>query len=168
MSINTPSDESGYKPPFVVDAVIHAFNLTAENTRTPLADDMRAMTYGLVALTGDADKMPLEEFLRDWTIEDLAELTFAQSDVHVGVYHGVPWYDYFADGFSANEKGMEMRRRWPDRVMFYGTLDPLQPDAVDRVEYLVKEGGAVASSSTLRIGTMRTGLSSRSSLILTR
>lgn len=140
--MTTPTSSPEQRPPFIVDAVIHAFNLTTANTRTPLANDILNMTYGLVAMTGDAEHISQDDFLRDWTIEELADVTFAQSDVHIGVFHGVPWWDYFTDGFCDNDKGIEMRRRWPDRVMFYGTLDPLRPDAVDQAEYLVREGGA--------------------------
>jgi uncharacterized protein len=140
--VRETTGEREYKAPFVVDAVIHAFNLTEENTRTPLAQDFLAMTYGLVALTGDAEHITQEDFLRNWTAEDLADVVFAQSDVDLGVFHGVPWFDYFHDGFCANEKGIEMLRRWPDRVMFYGTLDPLRPDAVEQATYLVEEAGA--------------------------
>ncbi|MFH5821868.1 amidohydrolase family protein [Georgenia sp. AZ-5] len=141
-STPTPDAATG-KPKLVVDGVLHAFNFTRENVLTPLADDILRNSYGGLALTGDNELIGPEDFLRNWTVEELAHLAFVESDIDVGVFHGVPWFDYFADGFVDNAKGIEMRRRWPNRVLFYGTVDPLRPDAVEQVEYLVREGGAI-------------------------
>ena len=137
------TDQSAtYKPPFVVDAVLHAFNLLPSNARNPRVRDSGRGIYSLLAMTGDGDKITPEDFVRDWSIEELADMVFAQSEVDVGVYHGIPWFDYFYDGFSPNEKGIEMRRRWPNRVMFYGSVDPLQPGAADKARELIVEHGA--------------------------
>lgn len=131
-----------YRPPFVVDGVLHAFNLLPENARNPWVRDSGLGIYSLLAQTGDAGRISVDDFVRDWSIEELADMVFAESDCHIGVYHGIPWYDYYYDGFSPNEKGIEMRRRWPDRVMFYGSVDPLQPGAADKARELVVEHGA--------------------------
>lgn len=130
--------------PLVVDAVLHAYNLDDSNARNPIAASFAGASYGMIQLTGHQDLMSMEEFCHDWTIEELAETVFVESDVDLATYHGVPLRDYFYDGMSSNEKGIEMHRRWPDRVLFYGAVNPLDgPKALEEAEYLVREGGAI-------------------------
>jgi predicted TIM-barrel fold metal-dependent hydrolase len=130
--------------PLIVDAVIHAYNLDEDNVLNDVADGIRRVTNDVRYLTGDDDDVVSREmYNRDWQIDELADLVFTESEVDIGVYHGVPWKDYFRDGMVSNEKGAEMVRRWPNRVYFYGTLDPLkEPDPVAEVDRLVGESGA--------------------------
>lgn len=136
------SEAPGHRPELIVDAVLHPYNFSPGNARNEIAATFGPGTYAILSVTGDDELISREEYLKDWTIDELADIVFTESDTDLAVYHGVPWFDYFNDGLVSNEKGIEMRRRWPDRVMFYGTLDPLREDAVETVEYLVKEAGA--------------------------
>jgi predicted TIM-barrel fold metal-dependent hydrolase len=130
---------------FVIDAVLHAYNFDESNFRNDLARSFPGLSYGMVLTTGDQDLIS-EDLYRshDWTIDELAELAFVESDVDLAVYHGVPLDDYFHDGLSSNDKGIEMSRRWPDRVKFYAAVNPLEGHAaVEKAEHYVKEYGAI-------------------------
>jgi predicted TIM-barrel fold metal-dependent hydrolase len=135
---------SDSEPRIIVDAVIHAYNLEEDNVLNDVADGIRRVTNDVRYLTGDTDDIVSRElYNRNWQIDELADLVFTESEVQVGVYHGVPWKDYFRDGMVSNEKGAEMVQRWPNRVYFYGTLDPLkEKDPVAEVDRLVNELGA--------------------------
>lgn len=57
--------------------------------------------------------------------------------------HSLPIYDAFHDGLVSIEKGAELKRRWPDRIIWYAAVDVLQGEkALDAMEYQVKELGA--------------------------
>src|SRR5258708_4755389 len=133
---------SGY---FIVDAVIHAFNFDPANARVDIAKDTAALSYGMVKMTGDEDKVSAENWMIDWSGEQLAELMFMESDVAIGVHHTVPSFDYYWEGLVSNEKAFAMCAKWPDRVKFYGSFEP--DDDYSRsaqlVDHLIKDCGAV-------------------------
>lgn len=131
--------------PVVIDAVVHAYNLLETNARNEAARTFVRATYGMVSLTGHKGFIGPEDYSRDWGIEELAQLLFVESDVDVATYHAVPLDDYFYDGMVSNEKGIEMRRRWPDRVLFYGAVNALEEPkkVLEHAKYLVEEAGAV-------------------------
>jgi uncharacterized protein len=131
--------------PFIVDATIHAYNLTPENAKSDIARSFLEATYGMVAYTGHKTKMSEADYARDWDIDSLAKLVFVESDVDLAVYHATPLDDYFWDGLTSNEKGIEMHRRWPDRVLFFGGVNGAgrAEDILERARYLVEECGAV-------------------------
>ena len=127
----------------VIDAVLHAYNLTDDNYRDETAKSLASATYGLLHLTGDAGLISEQEYNHDWSVDEVAQLAFVESDIDLAVYHGVPLDDYFRDGLSSNEKGVEMKRRWPERVMFYGAINPFEGEAaLEKAEFFVKECGA--------------------------
>lgn len=127
----------------IIDGVIHGYNFDESNFRNSISRSYGESSYGMIYATGDESRISLEQYMRDWSIEELAELVFSESETDVAVYHGLPLDGYFYDGLSSNAKGIEMARRWPHRVLFYGALNPLADDAVQRAEELVVEGGAI-------------------------
>jgi uncharacterized protein len=131
----------------VIDAVVHAANLSDSN----IVDELRPMSepllhgaYGLHEMLSPEDHtLPPDQFLRDWSSEDLEQILFAESDVDFAVYHSLPLHDFFKDGFSDIKKGVEMKRRSPKRVDLHAAVNPLEgKKALDDVEYYVKELGA--------------------------
>jgi uncharacterized protein len=130
---------------FVFDAVVHAYNFDPDNARSDLARSFLAVTHGMVKFTGHSANIPSEDYARNWSVEELARLLFVESDVDVATYHATPLDDYFFDGLTSNEKGIEMRRRWPDRVLFYGGVNAAADpgEVLERGRSLVEEGGAV-------------------------
>lgn len=130
---------------FVIDAVVHAYNFHDDNFRSDLAASFAGLSYGMVLTTGDQDHVSQEAYsTHDWSVDELAEMVFVESDVDMAIYHGVPLDDYFFDGLSSNEKGIEMVKRWPDRVRWYTGVNPLDGKAaLEKAEHDVKENGAI-------------------------
>ena len=138
------NDAYGTHDDFVIDAVLHAYNFSDENFKNELAQSFAGLSYGLVLTTGDEGLISPERHRRNWSIEEIAELTFVESDVDMAVHHGVPLDDYFHDGLSSNEKSIEMHRRWPNRVQWYVGINPLEGrQAVETATEAVTEHGAI-------------------------
>lgn len=130
---------------FVIDGVVHAYNFNENNFRSDLAASFAGLSYGMVLTTGDQEQVSQEVYSsHNWSIDELAEMVFVESDVDMAVYHGVPLDDYFFDGLSSNEKGIEMAKRWPNRVRWYTAVNPLEGmAALEKAEHDVKELGAI-------------------------
>jgi uncharacterized protein len=131
----------------VVDAVVHAGNVTKENVAEPIqpmADSLLEGIYGLHAmLSPESHRLPPEKLLRDWSGEELERLLFLESDVDLCDYHSLPLDDFFVDGFVRFEKGVEMQRRSPQRVCLHAAVNPLEgPRALEQVEHSIRELGA--------------------------
>jgi predicted TIM-barrel fold metal-dependent hydrolase len=130
---------------FVIDAVVHAYNFNDDNFRSDLARSFAGLSYGMVMTTGDQDRVSQDVYSsHDWSIDEIAEMTFVESDVDMAIYHGVPLDDYFFDGLSSNQKGIDMAQRWPDRVRWYTGVNPLDGKAaLEQAEHHVKDLGAI-------------------------
>ena len=131
----------------VVDAVVHAGNVTKENVAEPIrpmADPLIEAVYGLHAmLSPEEHRLAPEEFLRDWSGEELERVLFLESDVDVCDYHSLPLDDFFVDGLVRFEKGVEMQRRSPQRVCLHAAINPLEGlRALEQVEHSIRELGA--------------------------
>src|SRR5438093_13501760 len=95
----------------VVDAVVHAYNWSPENYANELAAGFAQGGYGFHALLSPPNdyKLDADEFLIDWSAEQIERVLFLESDVDVGVYHGTPLDDYFNDGLVALQKGAALK-----------------------------------------------------------
>ena len=116
---------------FVIDGVAHAYNFDISNNVLPASTELFAeMTYKQHLLYSPRDPgrylQTKDEFLQSCKPEWVAHALFSESPVDMAVYHAVPLYDFFKDGLSSLEKGVEMKQRWPDRVLLYGTCNPLE------------------------------------------
>ena len=129
---------------FVIDAVLHAYNFSDENFKNELAQSFAGLSYGLILTTGDEGLISPEQHRRNWSNDELAEITFVESDVDMAVHHGVPLDDYFYDGLSSNEKARDMHLRWPNRVQWYVGINPLEGRAaLEKATEAVTEHGAI-------------------------
>jgi uncharacterized protein len=131
----------------VVDAVVHAANPTRENVAPaiePMAEPLLDAVYGLHSmLSPESHRLPPEEFLRDWSAEDLASVLFLESDVDVCDHHSLPLDDFWVDGLVRQEKGIELKRLAPQRVCVHAAINPLEgKKALERVEHSIREDGA--------------------------
>jgi uncharacterized protein len=129
--------------PFVVDAVIHAYNFLESNMVTTNGD-MDEFRYGVfkhhTMFSPQDERFHLtpEEFIDDWAPDTLAHSVFAESQVDMAVYHTVPMYDFWKDGSSALAKGISMKEKHPDRVLVYGAVNPLDTrDALEQARHQV-------------------------------
>jgi predicted TIM-barrel fold metal-dependent hydrolase len=111
---------------FVIDAVVHAFNLHPDNYAVPEhARDIAAQVLGAMSATPPDLLLSPESIMRDWPIEDTTSMLFHESVTDVAIYHPTPIYA-FKDGFSSIDKGVEAITKWPNRyVGAYAAVDPL-------------------------------------------
>jgi predicted TIM-barrel fold metal-dependent hydrolase len=113
----------------VIDGIIHAYNLDPSNYANRHAAIVSELIVGMVsAMSRPGFVAPRDVYLRDWSIEDTAKLVFTESDTDLAVYHVLP-LNAFRDGMCSFEKAVEARRRWPNRIVCYCGVDPLQGDA---------------------------------------
>jgi uncharacterized protein len=112
---------------FVIDTVIHAFNLSKENLAHPrYAEAINELILGVTGIVPPGYGLPRDAVIRDWPIDDAANMLFRESHTDVAVYHPVPIFAY-KDGQSAFPKGVDAITRWPDRFIgMYVSLDPLR------------------------------------------
>ena len=132
---------------FVFDSVTHLYNMSAGNARNSGGDMFNQHLFAFHgALTPPGNRVLTDkEFLRDWDIDTVANIVFAESDTDILAAQPLPLTDFFYDGLSDWQKCAEMARRYPQRVIPWGTVNPLEGHkALDLMEVQVKEYGVKA------------------------
>jgi predicted TIM-barrel fold metal-dependent hydrolase len=132
---------------FVFDCVAHVFNFEKENAFGQPGQMFSNHLYAFhAALTPSGETvMPPERFLRNWSVDEIDEMVFGQSDTDMLVAMPLPLTDLFHDGLSAWERCAELAARRPDRTVFWGSVNPLEGKrALDLMERQVEEFGAKA------------------------
>jgi uncharacterized protein len=131
----------------VFDGVAHVFNFDGKNALGPAGEMFNNHLYAFHAtLTPEGRTvLPPEEFLRQWTVEEIDEMVYRQSDTDMLVAMPLPLTDLFRDGLSPWEECAELARRNPERTVFWGSVNPLEGRrALDLMERQVGEFGAKA------------------------
>ena len=131
----------------VFDGVAHVFNFEKKNAFGPAGEMFINHLYAFHAtLTPEGEPvMPAEEFLRQWTVEDIDRMVYEESGTDMLCAMPLPLTDLFRDGLSPWEECAELARRNPDRTMFWGSVNPLEGRrALDLMERQVGEFGAKA------------------------
>ena len=112
---------------FIADGVVHGYNWSEPNWRIPEA--RYAAEGGFGAHHGLQPNpqcwLNQEEFRHDWQIAELEEAAFLELGCDIICYHGTAINDLWHDGHSADHKGVEWKRREPNRVVYYGGVNPL-------------------------------------------
>lgn len=129
---------------FVFDSVTHLYNMSAANVKNSGGELFNKHLYGFHAyLTPPGEKVLTEgEFLRDWDVDPVANMVFAESDTDMLVAQPLPLTDFYHDGLSDWQKCSEMAKRYPNRIVAWGTVNPLEGSkATDLMELQVKEHG---------------------------
>lgn len=109
----------------VVNAVGHAYNLSAANARGPVGAMVRDGFYGIHAHFNPPEVvLPPELFQVDQSPELLARTHFLESDVDLVVWHTLRLDSLFDDGLCSHAKAVELVRRWPQRFVTYLGIDP--------------------------------------------
>jgi hypothetical protein len=135
----------------VFDGVAHVFNFDKKNALGPAGEMFQNHLYAFHAtLTPEGEPvMPAEEFLRQWTVDDIREMVYGQSSTDLLCAMPLPLTDLFKDGLSPWEECAELASRRPDRTVFWGSVNPLEGRrALDLMERQVGEFGPRRSSST--------------------
>ncbi len=132
---------------FVINGVVHAFNAAWSNIRDPDSATGRSF-YERISLyhkkfsPANEYRLSPEEYSKDHSIESLAHALFAESPCDMAIFHSIPLYDFFKDGLVAWEKGVEMKRKYPNRILHYGRLVTLDVTrALADLEFQIKEHG---------------------------
>jgi uncharacterized protein len=113
----------------VIEAVAHAHNFSPSNYASKHTAMIVEGGYGVGAsLSKPGFRPPREQYLRDWSIEEVANMLFLESDTDLAVYHVLPIKAY-KDGGCRLEKGIEANERWPDRFITYCGVDPMEGQA---------------------------------------
>jgi hypothetical protein len=132
---------------FVFDGVAHPFNFTEKNVYDRAGEMFRQHLYAFhQVLTPDTEpKLSAEQYLKDWTPADIQEMVFEHSDTDMLVAMPLPLTDLFRDGLSPWEDCAELASRSPERIIFWGSVNPLEGrKALDLMERQVGEFGAKA------------------------
>jgi predicted TIM-barrel fold metal-dependent hydrolase len=131
----------------VFDGVAHVFNFEKKNALGPAGEMFINHLYAFHAtLTPEGEPvMPAEEFLRQWTVDDIDEMVYRNSSTDMLCAMPLPLTDLFRDGLSPWEECAELAGRNPDRTVFWGSVNPLEGRrALDLMERQVGEFGAKA------------------------
>jgi hypothetical protein len=131
----------------VFDGVAHVFNFDKKNALGPAGEMFINHLYAFHnVLTPEGQTLlPPEEFLRQWTVDDIDEMVYRNSATDMLVAMPLPLTDLFRDGLSPWEECAELARRTPDRTVFWGSVNPLEGrHALDLMERQVGEFGAKA------------------------
>jgi uncharacterized protein len=132
---------------FVFDGVAHLFNADLKNALGRPGEMFARHLYAFhAALTPEGQTVLTDtEWLKQWDIGEIRELVFDQSDTDMLVSMPLPLTDLFKDGLSPWEECAELASRDPDRIVFWGTVNPLEGRrALDLMEIQVHEFGAKA------------------------
>ena len=131
----------------VFDGVAHVFNFEKKNALGPAGEMFNNHLYAFHAtLTPEGQTvLPPEEFLRQWTVDEIDEMVYRQSDTDMLCAMPLPLTDLFRDGLSPWEECAELASRNPDRTVFWGSVNPMEGRrALDLMERQVGEFGAKA------------------------
>jgi predicted TIM-barrel fold metal-dependent hydrolase len=120
---------------FVIDGVAHAFDMSDDNLAYPeYADPLRRLQADFFAGMPAGYDLESQATMKDWQVDDTANLLFRESFTDVAVFHPTP-ISFFHDGLSGFHKAVEATTRWPNRfVGSYIAVDPLQPDPLGEME----------------------------------
>jgi uncharacterized protein len=131
----------------VFDGVAHVFNFEKKNALGPAGEMFINHIYAFHnVLTPEGQPvLPAEEFLRQWTVDEIDEMVYGHSTTDMLVAMPLPLTDLFRDGLSPWEECAELANRRPDRTVFWGSVNPLEGRrALDLMERQVGEFGAKA------------------------
>ena len=131
----------------VFDGVAHVFNFEKKNALGPAGEMFINHLYAFHAtLTPEGQTvLPAEEFLRQWTVDDIDEMVYGHSSTDMLCAMPLPLTDLFRDGLSPWEECAELASRRPDRTVFWGSVNPLEGRrAIELMERQVGEFGAKA------------------------
>jgi predicted TIM-barrel fold metal-dependent hydrolase len=125
---------------FVIDGVAHAFNMSEENFADAryagAVNDLQSALFGSQPPGYDLEPAAT---IKDWPVDDTANILFRETYTDVAIFHPVPIY-FYKDGLSGFHKAVEATERWPQRFIgSYCTVDPLRPDALAEVERQVEQ-----------------------------
>jgi uncharacterized protein len=134
---------------FIFDNVIHVYDMSDANLRKDRSDAAGAREQ-LLESGRRSRFVPYTstmEFAKRWTTEEMYSMIFVDAPTDMAMAQVVPLFDWYEDFFAPVYAQHAMAAAYPDRVLFCGGVDPLYrglADALDQIEYQVKELGAAS------------------------
>lgn len=132
---------------FVFDGVAHAFNFDKKNAFGRPGEMFIDHLYAFHSVLTPADRTVLtpEQYCRKWSVEEIKRMVLEESDTDMLIAQPLPLTDLFHDGLSPWEECAELARLDPERIVFWGSVNPMEGRrALDLMEVQVKEYGAKA------------------------
>ena len=132
---------------FVFDGVAHPFNFEADNAYGPAGQMFSNHLYAFhtVLTPQGLPLMSAEEFLHKWTVEEIHEMVYGNSDTDMLVAMPLPLTDLYRDGLSPWTECAKLVQLDPERTVMWGTVNPLEGKAaLDDLTRQVEEYGAKA------------------------
>lgn len=132
---------------FVFDGVAHAFNFDKKNAFGRAGEMFIDHLYAFHSVLTPADRTILtaDQYCRKWSVEEIKRMVLDESDTDMLIAQPLPLTDLFYDGLSPWEECAELARLDPERIVFWGSVNPLEGRrALDLMEVQVKEYGAKA------------------------
>lgn len=129
----------------VFDNVIHAYDMSDENLRDDVANAAQSRAHMVGALVPGSRQGSVAGLARRWDPDALYEMVFADGLTDFAMAQVVPIYDWYKTWFAPVQAQFEMARRYPDRVLFCGGVDPNVEGlerALDRIDEQVLVMGA--------------------------
>lgn len=119
----------------VVDAIVHPYNLSPENEKTPHAPFItRMLSRANHEVLGPGYRIPREMYEREWPMQDVVAMSFIESYADLATYHVLP-IGAFHDGICGIDKALETLERWPQRFFVYAGVDPMKgKQAIDELD----------------------------------
>jgi predicted TIM-barrel fold metal-dependent hydrolase len=129
---------------FVIDGICHPYNFSEDNLVGRFGRIFNDILYGFHPLINPPNTvMSKDEWQHDWQTDEFVETMFLESDTDMVCVHSTPIFDAYKDGLVSIEKGAELKRRYPDRTIWYATADILLGEqALQSLEYQITELGA--------------------------
>jgi predicted TIM-barrel fold metal-dependent hydrolase len=113
----------------VIDAILHSYNLSPDNWRNRWAEPVgEFLWHATYPGNREGYRLPKEQYIRDWDVEETANLAFLESDVDIAVQH-VLKQGAFKNDLVSFDKIREINERWPDRFVVYAGVDPTHGEA---------------------------------------
>jgi predicted TIM-barrel fold metal-dependent hydrolase len=130
---------------FVFDQVIHSYDLSQANLRPDVPTSEHARHLLLKSRFTRLPHNLATDFGKRWTPDELYDLVFVQAPTDMAMAQVVPIFDWYKDWYAPVQTQYALAAKYPDRILFCGGVDPLYrglQDALDQIEYQVKELGA--------------------------
>ena len=133
---------------FIFDNAIHCYDMSDANLLEGRSD--AEFSRDLLLAMGAGGRWANYndgsiEFKRRWTVEELYEMVFVDAPTDMAMAQVVPVFDWFKDTFAPVMTQYEMAKRYPERVVFCGGVDPLYQGvdaALESLDWQVRELGA--------------------------
>jgi predicted TIM-barrel fold metal-dependent hydrolase len=109
---------------FIIDGVCHPYNFAPSNQRGRFGRIFTDVMHSYYPLVNPADiQFSRDAWEREWQPDEFMDTMLLESDTDVCAVHTLPIYDAYVDGLVATEKGYQLKRDHPDRVLLYVGID---------------------------------------------